>query len=272
MAGCSSKSDGGSPGSGGTGGSTGGAIGTAGTTGTGGGNAGAGGSSAGGTGGAPVQEFTRARFMQVYLNAGSKKSYDLWARKDDNSWVSLVRGLAYGQMSDYVETPVIGLTTTVWFIPPGRDPEDFAISIGDFIHLTIKERGATPHTGFMFHIPEVGDWAMQFVWDADPSLTPPAGYAYLSFNTAALREIHPVIDYGRSGACIARATQDNYQPVAVGSYAFALYAGAAASNCQGSVIATAPSTTFGDGEVWMLYGFGDAANGYELRPVKLTRN
>ena len=41
---------------------------------------------------------------------------------------------------------------------------------------------------------------------------------------------------------------------------------------QGSVLATAPSTTFGDGEVWMLYGFGDATNGYELRPVKLTRN
>jgi len=277
VAGCSSGSGGGSAGKGGSGG----AAGTAGTTGNGGSSAGAGGgagavgaggSSAAGTGGAPVQEYTQARFMQVYLNAGTKKTYDLWARKNDNSWVSLVKGLGYGQMSDYVATPVIGLTTTVWFIPPGRDPEDFAISIGDFIHLTIKQQGATPYTGFMLHVPEVGDWAVQFVWDADPSLNPPSGYAYVAFNTAALREIHPVIDYGRSGTCITRATQDNYQPVAAGSATFTLYSGAGASNCQGSVIATAPATTFGDGEVWMLYGFGDAANGYELRPVKMTRN
>ena len=186
--------------------------------------------------------------------------------------MSLVRGLAYGQISDYVETPVIGLTTTVWFIPPGRDPEDFAISIGDFIHLTIKERGATPHTGFMFHVPEVGDSgdAIRVGCRSVPDPTSRLRLPFLQHRGAAGdssdHRLRP------AGACIARATQDNYQPVAAGSYAFALYAGAGASNCQGTVIATAPATTFGDGEVWMLYGFGDAANGYELRPVKLRRN
>jgi hypothetical protein len=273
VAGCSSKSGGGSPGSGGGGGGAAGASGTAGATGTGGGNAGTGGAGVGGTGGAPVQQYAPMRYMQVYLNAGAKKSYDLWAQNNDFSWVSLVKGLTYGQMTDYIQTPVIGLGTTVWFIPPGANPDDYEISIGDFIHLTVDKPPTGPHTGFMLHVPEVGDWAMQVLSDADPDLTPPAGYAYVAFNTAALREAHPTIDYGRAGSCLARATQDNYQPVAAGSnYAFALYAGDSASNCQGSVIVTAPSTTFGEGEVWMIYGFGDATNGYELRPVKMMRN
>jgi hypothetical protein len=101
---------------------------------------------------------------------------------------------------------------------------------------------------------------------------PPAGYAYVAFNTDAIRPIHPVLDYGEPGACIDRAGQENYQPVPVGERAFVLYSGADASDCQGSVIATAPSTTFGEDEVWFLYAMGDDANGFELRPVKLGRD
>jgi hypothetical protein len=234
----------------------------------------------GGTGGAATggatsaaQPVTSIRFLQVYLNGGSKQAYDLWARKNDQSWVSLVKNLGYGQMTDYIDVPIgAGRNTMIWFIPPGSDPNKYAISIGSFINFGIEDSDTGRHTVFMFHVPGVGDWAAQLITDADPTLTPPAGFAYVAFNTDAVRPIHPLLDYGRAGACIDRAMQDNYQPIATGSYAFSLYSGAGATGCQGSVIATAPSTAFGDREVWFLYAMGDAANGFELRPVKLSRD
>jgi hypothetical protein len=57
----------------------------------------------------------------------------------------------------------------------------------------------------------------------------------------------------------------------MGSYTFSLYDGASATDCEGSVIVSAPPTMLRDGEVWSLYAMGDAANGFELRPVQLSR-
>jgi len=236
-----------------------------------------GGSSAGGSvasGGANAdQPYTSIRFMQAYLNAGAKKTYDLWAQRNDRSWVSLVKGLAYGQMTDYIQVPIgAGLNTMIWFIPPGSDPKNYAISIGYFIRFGIENTDTGRHTLFMTHVPGESDWGAQLVSDADPTLTPPAGYAYVAFNTDAIRPIYPLLDYGNSGECIDRAEQDNYQPVAVGSHTFSLYSGASASNCQGSLVAATPTTAIGDREVWYLYAIGDATNGFEVRPVKLSRD
>jgi hypothetical protein len=128
------------------------------------------------------------------------------------------------------------------------------------------------HSSFMFHRPGVEDWATEFVTDADPELTPPAGYAYVLFSTEAILPAHPLLDYGEKSACIDHATQEYYQPIAVGTHAFTVYSGEGASGCNGSVIASAPPITVADGEVWLLHAIGDEANGIELRPVKLTRN
>jgi hypothetical protein len=104
---------------------------------------------------------------------------------------------------------------------------------------------------------------------------PPAGYAYVAYNTDAIRPIHPVLDYGEPAPCIDRAGQDNYQPIPVGEHAFALYSGADERDCKGTVIASAPSTRFGDGEVWFLYAMGDAAKRHRAPPgearARLTR-
>jgi len=232
----------------------------------------AGGSAMGGMGGAN-QPMTLIRFMQVYLKDGAKTSYDLWARRNDQTWVSLVRHLDYGELTDYIEVPLgAGRNTMIWYIPPGDDPAKYAISIGSFINYHLADSDTGRHTSFMFHVPGVEDWATEFITDADPELTPPPGYAYVLFSADAIRPANPVLDYGEKAACVDRATQDGYQPIAVGTHTFAVYSGESASDCNGSVLATAPSTTIGDGEVWLLHAIGDKANDIELRPVKLTRD
>jgi hypothetical protein len=233
------------------------------------GGSGASGSGTGGTSNA-VQPFTSIRFLQAYLKDGKKQVYDLWARKNDRSWASLVKDLSYGTLTDYIDVPIgAGLNTMIWFIPPGSDPEKYAISIGSFINFRIEDSDTGHHTVFMTHVPDVADWGAQLITDGDPTLAPPQGSAYLAYNTDAVRPIYPLLDYGRTGACIDRAMQDNYQPIATGTYTFSLYSGAEASNCQGSVVVSTPPTLFGDREVWFLFAMGDAANGFELRPVKL---
>jgi len=265
---------GGTPTSGGSGANVGGA-GTAGTSAAGTGAAGAvatGGSATGGTGSAS-QPMTLIRFMQVYLKGGVKTSYDLWARRNDQSWVSLVRHLDYGVLTDYIEVPLgAGRNTMIWYIPPGDDPAKYAISIGSFINYHLADTDTGRHSSFMFDLPGVEDWATEFITDADPELTPPAGYAYVLFSTEGIRADHPLMDYGETAACVARPTQDGYQPIAVGTHTFTVYSGDGATDCKGSVIVTAPSTTISDGEVWLLHAMGDEANGVELRPMKLTRD
>ena len=81
--------------------------------------------------------------------------------------------------------------------------------------------------------------------------------------------LHPTLDYAPRAAA-DRSTQNNYHPVLAGTYTYSLYDGAGAASCQGARIVSAPATAFGSGEVWMLYAMGDRANGFELRPVKLT--
>jgi hypothetical protein len=263
-------------GGGGLAGGTAGEVGVAGNGGATFGGAALGGSGGGGSGGggmpSDVQPFTSIRFLQAYLNGGAMQEYDIWARKNDRSWVSLVKDLGYGVLTDYIEVPIgAGLNTMIWFIPPGSDPEDYAISIGSFINFQIEDSDTGRHTLFMHHVEGEADFAAQLLTDGDPELTPPQGSAHVAFNTSAVRPIHPLLDYGDADTCIDRASQDNYQSVTVGSYTFSLYDGASAMDCQGSVIVSAPATMFGDREVWFLYAMGDAENGFELRPVQLSR-
>jgi hypothetical protein len=281
---CSKSS---SPGSGidGGGGGTGGAVptsaaGGAGSGGVGSGGAGAGGTaSTGGAGGkstnadAAAPPMTQMRFLQVFINGGNKGVFDLWTLLPGDVWYSVYRYLNYGQLTDFIQVPNgTGLNTHIWFVPAGKDPSMYYLSMTDEMNFKIPESDTGKHTIFSYFVGSPSDWAHMMVADADPRLTPPAGYAHVDFITYALAGAYPVVDYGISpGACVDRSQQGYYQRLVVGTYQFSLYAGDG-TNCQGSLIATTPPTQLADGDVWHLYAMGDATNGFALMPVKLDRN
>ena len=242
-----------------------------------GGNGGAGGSGgAGGTPGANAdaggQAFTQMRFMQVWLNGGQKATFDYWGALDAGGWYSLVRGLGYGELTDFIQVPNgKGLNTNIWFVPTGDDPNDYYLSMEDSMNFKIEESDTGKHTVFSFFVGSPSYWSHVMVADADPKLAPPDGWAYVAFSTYAIAGAYPVMDYGSSAGCIDRSKQNYYQPMSPGAYQFSLYTGDQ-TNCGGSVIATTPSVQVANGEVWMLFAMGDATNGYALKPVKMDRN
>jgi hypothetical protein len=237
-----------------------------------GGAGGAGGS--GGTGGtnadAGTQAFTQMRFMQAWVSGGAKRSFDLWAQRNDRSWFSVVRGLGYGEMTDFIQVPNgKGLNTHIWFVPTGDDPNSYYLSMSDDMNFKIAETDTGKHTIFSYL--DGGSWSHVKVTDADPSLTPTEGWAYVAFTTYAVDKAIPVKDVGSAGACVDRAKQNYYQPTRPGTYQFSIFSGDQ-TNCQGSVIAATPSVQIGTGEVWQLFAMGDATAGYTLKPVKMDRN
>ena len=275
-----------SPGSGvDSGGGTGGTVATsaAGGAGRGGvasGGAGAGGTaSSGGAGGkstnadAAVPTMTQMRFLQVFINGGNRGVFDLWTQLPDWSWYSVYRHLNYGQLTDFIQVPNgTGSNTIIWYVPAGADPAMYEVSMTDSMNFHIAASDTGKHTIFSYFVGSPSDWAHMMVADADPKLTPPAGYAHVDFVIYAIAGVYPVVDYGISpGACVDRTQQAYYQRLTVGTYQFSLYAGDG-TNCQGSLIATTPPTQLADGDVWHLYAMGDATGGFALMPVKLDRN
>jgi len=276
---CSKNS---SPPSGVDGGGTGGAVATsdAGAAGSGGvAQGGAGGTTgSGGAGGstnadAAAPTMTQMRFLQVFINGGSRGAFDLWTQLSDWSWYSVYRHLNYGQLTDFIQVPNgTGSNTIIWFVPAGADPAMYEVSMTDSMNFHIAASDTGKHTIFSYFIGPPSDWQHMMVTDADPKLTPPAGYAHVDFVIYAISGVYPLLDYGISpGACVDRSQQGYYQRLTVGTYQFSLYAGDS-TNCQGSLIATTPPTELADGDVWHLYAMGDATGGFALMPVKLDRN
>jgi hypothetical protein len=273
----------GSPGSGaGGGGGTGGTLPIAGAGGGGSGGVGQADASAGGVTGsgggssttadAAVQPKTQMRFLQVLINGGHTGAFDLYTQLPDYSWYSVYRALGYGQLTDFIEVPNgKGNNTIIWYVPAGRDPAMYYVSLTDQMNFHITEADTGKHTVFSYFVGPPSDWSHVMVNDADPRLAPPSGYAHVDFITYAIEGSYPVMDYSSSGVCVDRTAHGYYQRLTVGSYQFSIYAGDK-TDCQGSLIATTPEIQLGDGEVWHLYAMGDATNGFALMPVKLDRN
>lgn len=243
------------------------------------GGAGAGGATnVGGAGGQATPDagpppMTQMRFLQAYVSGGNKGAYDLWTRANGDAWYSVYRYLTYGQLTDFIQVPNgKGLNTHIWYVPAGKDPAPYYLSMTDEMNFKIPETDTGKHTVFSYYVGSPSWWQHMIVADADPRLTPPAGYAHVDFVTYAIDGIYPILDYGVSpGACVDRSQQDYYQRLAAGTYQFALYAGDK-TNCEGSLIATTPATELAGGEVWNLYAMGDTISGFTLLPVKLERN
>jgi len=258
-----------------TGGSGGGGANSAtGGTSAGSGGAGSGSGGSSGTGGAagPLRQ-TMVRFLQGYLRQGVKGTFDLGSRDRAWAWSYAAQNVTYGTLTDYLPLPVTdGSALYIWFLPAGADPANYTFTNDNALTFVVPPTATARHTLFFHYTDDVTQFAGQLVEDADPALVPPDGWSYVAFNTDAVRAQFPTLDYQRTGACIERATQDNYQPVAPGSVTFSIYNGTGATGCQGNPIASSPPTTIGNKEVWMLYTMGDSANGFQIRPVKMTRN
>lgn len=259
------------------------------TTGTGGMHSGAGGGGSGGTSSVATSNGGKAdatggtsttppplasvRFLQTYVRDGKKKSYDLWAKNPDYTWISLLRGLEYGQLTDYFDVPIAwGSNTSIWYLPPGSNTKDYEICIACSLKLMIDSTSVGRHTMVMFDQPMPVDYAAVTVRDDSPTMTPPTGYAYVAFITQGIQDSVPVMDYAYGASCIARDTQASYQPIPLGAYPFRIHSGDGASNCQGAEVMTTSTITLGEGDVWLMVAMGDPSIGYELRPVKMTRN
>jgi hypothetical protein len=280
---------------GGSGGAGAGGSGGAGAGGSGGAAAGSGGAGSGGSGSggadagsrdtapmgdpdgaapadaALVDQKIRVRFLQAYVRQGKAGQFDIGAGDREGRWSVLARNVAYGTLTDFYDVTVDpGHYAFFWFVPPGSNPADFGRGDNE-INFVIDPGDTGPHTLFFSYTDDLTQFSGQLTRDDDPALTPPAGYAYLAIYTAAIRASYPTLDYGPAGGCFDRANQDNYQPVPAGMYVYSLYDGAAANDCKGPRIVSAPATAFGDRQVWMLYAMGDKTLGFDLRPVKLVR-
>ena len=218
------------------------------------------------------QAYTQMRFMQVWLNGGQKNTIDLWTGLNAGGWYSLYRDLTYGQMTDFIQVPNgKGNNTEIYYVPMGANPNDYYLSMTDSMNFKIPESDTGKHTVFSYFVGDPSYWSHMMVADADPSLSPPAGYAYVQTTTYAIAGANPVMDIGSSSGCFDRAKQSYYQPMSAGTYQFSIYKGDQ-TNCQGSLIVSSPSFQVASGEIWMLFAMGDATNGYALKPVKMDRN
>jgi hypothetical protein len=211
------------------------------------------------------------RLLHGYLRQGVKGSFDIGARDRSGKWVYLAKNLAYGQVTDYVSAPIgDGLNTFIWFIAPGDDPARYTID-DNAINFQVYPEDTGPHTLFMYYTDDVTSFAAQLISDGDKTIATSPGYPYVAYITGAIAGQFSAMDYGHPGLCFDRAKQNYYWPIEAGTFAFSIYDGSTTTNCQGSVVVSAPPINFAVSDVWMLYAMGDKANGYQLLPLKLTR-
>ena len=264
---CLSCSDdsGDSAGTAGTGGSstsTGGSSGTGGSSTSTGGSESSGGSSTGGssTGGATggSNRLAQVRFVNVFAPAGEKSTVDIYSRSGD--FVNVIEGLAYGDVSPYVDVTVsLASSETALFVPDaGVAATTSTRKILPRLERNKKYTIAIYDT-FVSSTPEPTDIADVLSYadvdEADPRLVPETGEASFFLLNAALRSARlqarwGVVDQGCLGA-------GDVFGVAAGSAEIGLF-DADDADCTETPLVQSSAIDMEDASRWMIVPVGES--------------